>query len=245
MEFVYFAGIWLAASFIKGISGMGAAMLAAPCMLLFMDVKLVVPVLCILGIVQSAGLVVQYRREFQLKDIFYVLIYAIPGIFLGTYALKILSSHVLEIFMAVFLICYALGSFVQKQKVQTKNNIAMTAACGFLAGFCGATTTFSGPALAMYALNERWKPERVLCFLGCSFVIINAISGTSQYFAGLYTKDLLGYLMVGVPASFIGMYFAAPFVKYISQNLFRKIILVIIGIAGIISLFRVIAHYSL
>lgn len=243
MELVYFACIWLAASFIKGISGMGAAMLAAPCMLLFMDVKLIVPVLCILGIVQSAGLAVQYRRAFQLKDIFSILIYAIPGIFLGTYALKILSSHMLEVFMAVFLIGYALGSFMQKQKVQVKNNTVLTAGCGFLAGFCGATTTFSGPALAIYALHAGWKPERVLCFLGCSFVIINAISGTSQYLAGLYTKDLLGYLMVGVPASFVGMYFAAPFVKYISRNLFKKVILVIIGIAGIISLFRVISHY--
>lgn len=243
MELVYFACIWLAASLIKGISGMGAAMLAAPCMLLFMDVKLIVPVLCILGIVQSAGLAVQYRREFHIKDILFILTCALPGIFLGTYALKILSSHVLEIFMAVFLICYALGSLVQKQKVQTKNSTVMTVGCGLAAGFCGATTTFSGPALAMYALHAGWKPERVLCFLGCSFVIINAISGTSQYFAGLYTKDLLGYLMVGIPASFIGMYFAAPFVKYISRNVFRKIILVIIGIAGMISLFRVIFFY--
>lgn len=243
MELVYFACIWLAASFIKGISGMGAAMLAAPCMLLFMDVQLIVPVLCTLGIVQSAGLAIQYHREFQLNDIIFVLICAVPGIFLGTYALKILSSHVLEIVMAVFLICYALGSLLHTQKMKTKNNTVMTVSCGFAAGFFGATTTFSGPPLAIYALYAGWKPERVLCFLGCSFVIINAISCVSQYIAGLYTKELLGYLIVGVPASFMGMYFAVPFVKFISRNLFRKIILVIIGFAGMISLFRVIHYY--
>lgn len=243
MELVYFACIWMAASFVNSISGMGAGMLAVPCLLLFMDVQLIVPVICTLGIFLSAGLAIQYHNKFQLNDIVFVLICAVPGIFIGTYALKILSSHVIEIIMAVFLISYVIWNIVQPQKVRGKDSILIGGSCGFLAGFFSATTTFSGPPLAVYTLYTGWKPEKVLGVLGCSFVIINAVSCMSQYFAGLYTSEILGYLLVGVPASIAGMRLAAPFVKYISQKLFRNIVLIIIGFAGIMCLMRVITYY--
>ena len=106
MELVYFACIWMLASFVKSISGMGSGMFAAPSMLLFMDIQLVVPVICTLSILQSVGLAIQYRKEFHLNDILFVLICAIPGIFMGTYALKVLSSHG-NFYGSVFdLLCY-------------------------------------------------------------------------------------------------------------------------------------------
>ncbi len=243
MELVYFACIWMLASFVKSISGMGSGMFAAPCMLLFMDIQLVVPVICTLSILQSVGLAIQYRKEFHLNDILFVLICAIPGICMGTYALKVLSSHVLEIFMALFLICYAIWSLMHTQRVKARKNTVMAGACGFFSGFFGSTTAFAGPPLAIYVLYAGWKSEKVLGFLGCAFVLINAITCVSQYFAGLYTKEILGYLLVGVPACGVGMCLATPFIKYISQNVFRKIILLLIGFAGLISLLRVISHY--
>lgn len=245
MEFVYLALIWAVASFINSLSGMGAGMLAVPCMLLFMNVHLIVPLSCLLGTILSLGLFIQYRKEFQLKNIIPALIGSIPGVFIGTYILTVVSSHVIEIMMAVFLISYVVWNFLQKQEQnEEKDTITLVGViCGFFAGFLGATTSFSGPPVGIFVLYAGWRKQKALAAMGGAFVLINTVTCVSQYFAGLYTKELLGYWLAGAPACILGMILAAPIVKYISQSLFRKIVLITIGSAGLISLSRVISYY--
>ena len=245
MELVYFALIWAVASFVNSLSGMGAGMLAVPCMLLFLPVQLTVPLSCLLGTVLSVGLFLQYRKEFQLKNIIPALIGSVPGAFLGTYILTVVSSHVIEIMMAVFLISYVIWSFLQKQqeKEEKTNIILVGALSGFLAGFFGTTTSFSGPPIGIFILYAGWKKQKALATMGGAFVLINTVSCLSHYFAGSYTNELLTYLYVGAPACILGICLASPVIKYISQKMFRKLLLIVIGIAGLASLFRVISHY--
>lgn len=245
MELVYFALIWGVASFVNNLSGMGAGMLAVPCMLLFLSVQLAVPLSCILGTVLSVGLFFQYRKEFQFKNIIPLLVGSFPGAFLGTYILTVFSSHAIEILMAVLLISYVVWNFLQKQeeKEEKDNLIIVGIICGFLAGFFGTTTSFAGPPIGIFVLYAGWKKQKALAAMGGAFILINTVSCLSHYFAGLYTKELLTYVYVGAPACILGIFLAAPVIKYISQKMFRKILLAIIGIAGLASLYRVISYY--
>ena len=99
MEQICFAGIWILAGFINGISGMGAALVAVPFMTLFMDIQLIVPLSCILVTILSSVLAIKYRSEFHVKIILPALFCAVPGAVLGSYFLKIL-------FFAYFGTCY-------------------------------------------------------------------------------------------------------------------------------------------
>lgn len=245
MELVYFAVIWAVASFVNSLSGMGAGMLAVPCMLLFLPVQLTVPLSCLLGTVLSVGLFIQYHKEFQYKNILYLLIGSLPGAFIGTYILTVVSSHVIEIMMAVFLISYVIWNFFQKQGSKEEKNTFIIAGliCGFLAGFLGTTTSFAGPPIGIFVLYVGWKKQKALATMGGAFVLVNSISCLSHYFAGLYTKELLTYVYAGVPACILGIWLATPVIKYISQKMFRKLLLIVIGFAGLASLCRVISYY--
>lgn len=244
MEYVYFACIWALAGFVNGISGMGAALMAVPFMTLFMDIQLIVPLSCILVTMLSSTLAIKYRSEFHIKIVLPALFCAVPGAFLGTQMLKILSPHVIEMIMAVFLIAYVVWNFLQKYEPREERNSAVICAlCGFFSGFFSSTISFAGPPLAVYILYTGWKQQKALGALGSALIIITGTSCISHYLAGLYTKEFLQYLWIGVPAGILGMLVSFPFIPYITQKTFRKILLMVIGLAGIICFTRVMQYY--
>lgn len=244
MEHIYFACIWALAGFVNGISGMGAALMAVPFMTLFMDIQLIVPLSCLMVTILSSTLAIKYRSEFHIKIILPALLCAVPGAFLGTLVLKILSSYLLESIMAVVLIGYVIWNFMQKYEPKEEKNSAFWGGLsGFFSGFFGSTISFTGPPLAMYILYTGWKQQKALGALGSALIIITGTSCFSHYLAGLYTKELLQYLLIGVPAGGLGMLLSFPFLKYITQKTFRKILLLVIGFAGLMCLFRVMNYY--
>ena len=101
------------------------------------------------------------------------------------------------------------------------------------------------PPLAIYILYTGWKQQKALGALGSALIIITGTSCVSHYFAGFYTEEFLTYLYIGVPAGILGMLVSFPFIKYITQKNFRKILLVVIGFAGLMCLSRVIGYYCL
>lgn len=245
MEYCYFAAIWFLAGFVNGISGMGAALMAVPLMTLFMDIQLIVPLSCILVTVLSSTLAVKYRSEFHVRIVLPALLGAVPGAVLGTFILKVVSPLILEIAMAVFLIAYVLWNFLQRYEPrQEKNSTLLGALCGFFSGFFGSTISFTGPPLAIYILYTGWKQQKALGALGSALIIITGTSCLSHYFAGLYTEQFLSYLYIGVPSGILGMLLSFPFIKYITQATFRKILLAVIGFAGVVCLIRVFMHFA-
>lgn len=244
MEYFYFACIWAAAGFVNGISGMGAALMAVPLMTLFLDIQLIVPLSCILVTLLSSALALKYRTEFHVRLVLPALIGAVPGAVLGTELLKCLSPLILETVMAVFLIAYTAWSSLQKGIVrEERSHAGLCLLCGFFSGFFGATISFTGPPLAVYILYTGWKQQKALGALGVALIGITGISCVSHYFAGLYTQEFLSYLYIGVPAGLLGMLLSFPFIPYITQKTFRKILLAVVGCAGLMCLCRVCLHF--
>ncbi len=244
MDYLFFVCIWAAAGFVNGISGMGAALMAVPLMTLFMDIRLIVPLSCILVTVLSSTLAIKYRQEFHVRIVLPALLGAVPGAVLGTAVLKTVSPVILEVVMAVFLISYVLWSFCRSFSVsEERNSTALGAVCGFFSGFFGSTISFTGPPLAIYILYTGWKQQKALGALGSALIIITGTSCLSHYAAGLYTSEFITYLCIGAPAGIAGMLASFPFIKYITQETFRKILLLVIGFAGFVCLGRVMMHF--
>lgn len=223
---------------------MGAALTAVPFMSLFMGFALIVPLSCILVTVLSSVLALKYRSEFHVRIILPALVGAVPGAVLGTYVLKVVDPVVLEIVMAVFLLVYVAWNFLHKPVVgKEHSSVLLGMCCGFCSGFFGSTISFTGPALAIYILHTGWKQQKALGALGSALIIITGYSCLTHYFAGFYTEEFMTYVAVGIPFGIAGILCSFPFIKYITQELFRKILLLVIGFAGIICLIRVVMHF--
>ena len=74
--------------------------------------------------------------------------------------------------------------------------------------------------------------------LGVFFVIRGSLTVILQATAGFYTPEVLGYALYGAPGVILGTLLAFPVAKRIPQETFRKVLLVIIGVAGAVCLVR-------
>lgn len=59
-----------------------------------------------------------------------------------------------------------------------------------------------------------------------------------QASADLYTPALLDYVMYGVPATILGTFCAFPVVKHINVETFRRVLMAVIVLAGVVCLGR-------
>ena len=112
------------------------------------------------------------------------------------------------------------------------------AAAGFGAGLLGTAISFDGPPAGAYGLYMGWKPRVFLGTLGVFFVIRGAFTVILQACAGFYTPEVLGYVYYGAPGVVLGTLLSFPVADRIPQGAFRRIWLVVIGVAGLVCLVR-------
>ena len=98
--------------------------------------------------------------------------------------------------------------------------------------------SFDGPPIGAYGLCMGWEPRVFLGTLGVFFVIRGSLTVILQATAGFYTPEVLGYALYGAPGVILGTLLAFPVAKRIPQETFRKVLLVIIGVAGAVCLVR-------
>ena len=111
---------------------------------------------------------------------------------------------------------------------------------------CGLNPEPTASELASIAISAAdnvaaimgWEPRVFLGTLGVFFVIRGSLTVILQATAGFYTPEVLGYALYGAPGVILGTLLAFPVAKRIPQETFRKVLLVIIGVAGAVCLVR-------
>ena len=115
---------------------------------------------------------------------------------------------------------------------------ALGAVAGFGSGLLGTAIAFDGPPVGAYGLCMGWEPRVLLGTLGVFFVLRATVTLVLQGMAGFYTPTVLTCAMYGAPGVILGTCIAFPVVKHISQQAFRKVLLCVIAVAGLVCLVR-------
>lgn len=105
-------------------------------------------------------------------------------------------------------------------------------------GLLGTAIAFDGPPVGAYGLCMGWEPRVLLGTLGVFFVLRATVTLVLQGMAGFYTPTVLTCAMYGAPGVILGTCIAFPVVKHISQQAFRKVLLCVIAVAGLVCLVR-------
>ena len=169
----------------------------------------------------------------------WLLLGAVPGSFAGVYLLQICSGAVLQGAVGLLLLYYVYWQMTYRAAQGPVSHPRMLgAAAGFGAGLLGTAISFDGPPIGAYGLCMGWEPRVFLGTLGVFFVIRGSLTVILQATAGFYTPEVLGYALYGAPGVILGTLLAFPVAKRIPQETFRKVLLVIIGVAGAVCLVR-------
>ncbi|MBI1300929.1 MAG: TSUP family transporter [Alphaproteobacteria bacterium] len=224
------------AFFLKGITGTGTATMTIALSSFFIDPKLSVILVSVMNI--YGGLTMAGMDRVPLPMKFWTAIAAtmIIGSVLGAIALTLLEQNIFKIILGCsFLlsaIWFARKPFKPIQTAVVKEKAEyLDLLVGTFAGFCGGFIGSNAPPLVFHF--GSYLDKRTLRRLLILIFIPAAFAQTGTFWAtGLLTMDVFYLSLTTIPGMFLGIYLGNKSFHFVSENLFRKILAVLLVIVS-------------
>ncbi len=185
--------------------------------------------------------VIYYNRHAQWKYIFKLLPMMIVGVLVGVWLGNDISEVLFKRLMAIIIIGSVILMFLSEQRKSTavpKNKIVSWIA-GFLAGFTTMIGNLAGPVSNIYFLAMRFPKNEFIGTAAWLFFIINVFKLPFHIFVWkTVTLNTLALNSVMIPIVVIGFFVGVSIVKLISNLNYRRFILIVTAIGGIILFLR-------
>lgn len=185
--------------------------------------------------------VTYYKKHVKWKYVFKLLPWMLIGVLVGVYVGNDISELVFKRYMAIIIVVTVLIMLIfEKRKIKTvPTNRVFSSSMGFLAGFTTMIGNLAGPIANIYFLAIRFPKNEFIGTGAWLFFIVNVFKVPFHFFvwktANIETLVLNSVLL---PAIVIGFGIGVVLVKKISNTNYRKFVLAVTAIGGIIMLFR-------
>ena len=238
--FVYLNGIWFLAGLLTGLTSFGGNLFAIPLLTLVMPARDAILFGCLSGTVIFLGLGFLYRREARWREIFLLGIATLPGVPLGVYFLHHAGSRLLLLAAGGSLALFLLWQFLAGRLHVAETPISRWSCLpfGFLSGIMMSAVGMGGPPLVLYAYLRHWGKESTICGANLAAAMTMPALLHSQWAAGLYSPQLLHAALFGALFGLFGIAASVPIVHNIDIRLFRRLLLLMIGLSACMLLVR-------
>jgi len=228
----------LIAEVLGTVGGFGSSVFFVPIASLYLDFHSVLGITAIFHLSSNISKIALFRKGIDKKLLINFGIPAVVFVIAGSFTTNYIDSKYLEIALAVFLIVLSLVFIVFRNLVvkPTKTNSFVGGGLsGFIAGLLGTGGAIRGITLAAYNLE---KDAFIATSALIDFVIDFSRSGVYFYNGYLHKHDiyLIPFLLL---VGFIGTWIGKKILNTISQEVFKKIVLVLIFVIGVYYLIKV------
>lgn len=185
--------------------------------------------------------VIHYRRHVRWEYVFKLLPWMIFGVLVGVWIGNDISEIVFKKMMAIIILIVVVAMiFLElKKNLNIPKNKFFAAIMGFSAGFATMIGNLAGPISNIYFLAIRFPKNEFIGTAAWLFFIVNVFKIPFHIFVWkTVTVETLILNSVLIPAIIIGFIIGIIIVKKISNNNYRKFVLFITAVGGIIMLFR-------
>lgn len=222
-------------SIVQGATGFGFVVTSAPIMVSYLDPKLVVPVLLLLGVTLSVPLMVHTRREFSIARVWPMMLAGAAFTPIGTLVLTRLDAPAIKIILGLVTGTVSLALLLGVQRVARNQRLAsipVGAASGLLTG---ATGLAGAPVILFFAnqgVEQRQFRADIIYYLQA--VSLSALP--SYIVAGVLTAEAVRLALVLLPAGAVGVSVGIWLSGRIPALVFRRIALGIVLVAAVIAI---------
>jgi uncharacterized membrane protein YfcA len=163
------------------------------------------------------------------------------GVLVGVWVGNDISEDLFKKMMAIIIIGSVLLMFYfeNKKTIAIPNNMWFSSSAGFLSGFSTMIGNLAGPIANIYFLAMRLPKNEFIGTAAWLFFIINIFKLPFHIFVWkTIDKETLILNSVMIPFMAIGFYVGVRIVKLISNINYRRFILFVTALGGLILLFR-------
>lgn len=229
------AAVLVVAYAIRGITGFGSGALAIPLLALVLPLRVVAPVITLLGFFAAMGHIVQDRAHIVWRELLRLLPFTALGVAAGLYLFVALSAETLRDLLGGFVIVYALFSLRETGFGRFEQWLApaVLAPVGFVAGL--VATLFggmSGPVYAVY-LRMRRLDKRAFRVTIATILFVLAVMRIVGYVGvGVFDRAVLTAFAAAVPAMLPGMWLGNRLHARVSERGFTRVVAALLVVSG-------------
>ncbi|MDX1358121.1 MAG: sulfite exporter TauE/SafE family protein [Clostridia bacterium] len=223
--------IMFIAATVQGIAGFGRALIAAPLIALFTPADETVVVMITLGFIGAMVMVIKNHRNIHIKRMIPMVVFGVIGSIAGVQVLSILPVKELKITMGAFIIVSAV-ILSTGFRIKIKNEKVAYSIAGLLGGFTNGAISFGGPPTVLFLQNQNEEKNVFRANLSIFFLVIGFVGSLNLFLNGMLTGNLaINAGILAVP-TILGTFFGHFLSHKFHEDIFRKIVLVILFAAG-------------
>lgn len=227
-----------AAFTLSTISGGGGALIQIPLLNFLIGTSQTAPVINLGTFISRPARILLFWKHIVWKVFWYYVPTAMLGAVIAAYLFSEVKIFWIQILVALFLIStvfqYSFGKKSSSFPVKLWHFIPL----GFIISMIGTFTGGMGPILNPFLLNVGIDKEELIATKGAQAFFLGLAQIGSYTLFGLLTKELWIYgIAVGLGAS-LGNLFGKLFLKRMSKVAFRKWVIVMMVISGIVLLIK-------
>lgn len=219
----------------QGLTGFGFALVSVPIMIILLSPKVVVPIIVIHSFVINLIILFEARKWVDLKRVWPLMIAGVAGIPIGTYLLIALDVSILKIFIGSVTMPFAIASLAGFKKHIRSEKLAF-APVGLISGLLASSTSLAGPPVILFFVNQDVEKQNFRANLVAYFTVINLVAIPALMIGDVITTAVINHALWFLPATILGAITGIKLAHKVSEKLFRNIALVIIIIAGLLSI---------
>ena len=236
---LFFAGV-LSFS-ISTISDGGGALMLIPLLNFIVGTTKTAPIINLGAFISRPSRIIIFWKNIDWKVFWYYVPSAMLGAVIAAYFFSEMKIAWLQIIIAIFLIStffqYRFGKKKRSFPVQLWHFIPL----GFLVSIVGTFTGGMGPVLNPFYLNAGITKEELVGTKAANSFFLGIAQISSYTFFGLLTTELWIYgITLGIGATFGNLIGKRLLAKMTSQ-MFRKLVIIIMVISGILLLIKAIS----
>lgn len=227
-------GLLLAASFVKGMSGLGFPLIAVPAASLLLSPRDAVVLVALPNLVANLLLVARTRGpEAPPVRLGLVGLTGVPATAAGALLLSALDPAPLSVLLGCATLFFALANLRATPLVSFRRGSARTALLvGTAAGLLQGSTGASGPVLAMYMYGLRLPKGAFIYSLNVLYSVFGAVHVVSLLALGLYRWELGRLAAASLAPLLVGMGLGAWARERVRQRAFNRVVLLLMAAIG-------------
>lgn len=225
--------IFFIATFTQSVSGFGGALVAMPLLTAgVLPIEIAAPLFAVAATASRPFMILRYRSAFTLSNIWRLVVAAIFAIPLGVHLLGVVDEQIIRAVLAFVVIGYVVLNLALDRLPKLEHPL-WGYVMGFVGGLLAGAYNIGGPPAVMYATGRKWLADEFRANLQTYSLVNNIVVVLAHARNGNLTTDVLHLFVLIMPTVFLGLILGFALNDRINQDVFRKIVLLLLFISGV------------
>lgn len=230
-------GVTLVAATIAALTGFGYALLATPILVLLLPPRIVVPVVLQSSIVLLILLAIEARLDMDWRKIGRWVIGALPGMWVGGYALWLVEDGQMRAFIGIITLFGAATMWLRPTR-PWRREWPFAIGAGLLSGIMAGASSMSGPPVVLFGLKQNWEHRVLRASLIGYFSIVHILALFVLQQFGMVSGQTMTLGGAVLPGLLVGFACGMRWRNRVDQKVFRSIALVLLCTMGTLALLK-------